>query len=69
MNDNRVLDRGSDWFRGAWARSEVERAHNPLEMNNKNLKHAKLALPLGKMCVIPFCEEEACGRCLNCSSG
>ena len=27
------------------------------------------ALPLGQMCVIPFCEEEACGRCLNCSPG
>ncbi|XP_066023688.1 uncharacterized protein [Pocillopora verrucosa] len=27
------------------------------------------ALPLGQMCVIPFCEEEACGRCLHCSPG
>ena len=24
---------------------------------------------LGKMCVMPLCEEEACGRCLNCSPG
>ena len=27
------------------------------------------ALPLGQMCVIPFCEEKACGRCLNRSPG
>ena len=27
------------------------------------------ALPLGQMCVFPFCEEEACGRCLHCSPG
>ena len=27
------------------------------------------ALPLGQMCVIPFCEEEACGRCLDYSPG
>ena len=27
------------------------------------------ALPLGQMCVTPFCEEEACGRCLHCSLG
>ncbi|XP_066023302.1 uncharacterized protein [Pocillopora verrucosa] len=27
------------------------------------------ALPLEQMCVIPFCEEEACGRCLHCSPG
>ena len=25
--------------------------------------------PRRPMCVIPFCEEEACGRCLNCSPG
>ena len=27
------------------------------------------ALPLRQMCVIPFCKEEARGRCLNCSPG
>ena len=27
------------------------------------------ALPLGQVCVIPSCEEEACGRCLYCSPG
>ena len=25
------------------------------------------ALPLGQICVIPFCEEEACSRYFNCS--
>lgn len=27
------------------------------------------ALPLEQMCVIPFCEEKACGRCPYCSPG
>ena len=30
---------------------------------------SRQALPLRQMCVIPSCEEEARGRCLNCSPG
>ena len=44
----------------------------PWEESNAGFVSAQLtrkALPLGQMFVIPFCDEEACGRCLYCSPG